>query len=1122
MQAARKWQQRHLPISRTLALRIAKSTANSTVAFIFTLIPKVREHLGGQPAMLPLISVMVHPGRRVGGTIKGTIYCVTGLALGLAYCLLGRFLAQKCLGSEWHTLSESDFYHLHYHRYESAMGVLALFETIMLFIHGWLRAISHHYFGIAFPYFLVVHFAFMDSLTLDARTIAKNYSIPFYLGIAMSIFWNLAFFPEFGSTYLGNAVIDYTKELERSIYDSMNFFVDFEEYDTTLARLLKYKSQLKSNVFNCETIFEESLYEFSYSHVSPVQVTTLIPIFKDLCIYVNGLVNACQLEFSMAKDIDREKIKKLKPIVEDLAKKIQESLKITKLILAIAFDVDLARIGEREYKTSNRRELWDSIDIDKQIQDLVTATNIFLDEVQTEILNVDVSNIEFGSETFLLSSFLMNCKEISLCLVESMAPVKEIYKLRSERASKSILLRRKIWIPFLQNRKSMPKMSNKSLSENDGLKGSLNGSKGVLGLTMKPPKYEEDELLSQKANDVQRANDAKVNYDLPLVNNSPSATDTQGGILKSWSHSSLSNFFIALNTFFVRYREHFRFGFQVAVALQLSSFPMFVPKTRSWYNSYRGPWIGFVCILSLEPSVGGTFWVFFLRGVGVVAGASWAYLSYVAGKRTHSNYLETVITAFGAVPGFYFLLGTPYVKAAIIYIISIYVVILAAYLPSNVPGGILRNFAKRCLAVGYGGGVALIVQVFIFPIKARNLLNEEIAFVCGCISKMELLYATGLDDGITETTMSEQRYAKIKSISASAKSALSRAIAYKGLARQEPRLKGEYTEIEKIFKEVIFILQQIVERMDNMALLRRQHGTAILKEMNYQMIAHRRQTIATLTNLMRIIQESMINKTPLPQFLPSARSAHMRLLASVEKLLIKYYGELPVSSLSSSAEDDDQVLTFNAKTSTAKPNIDELTLKETFLNWNASTAAWEEIIEYVEELIALTKILVGVNEFKYGFLSRPIYADWAADAAQGFDDFIYGPEENEIPSIAVSSGDVSSLPDSYSAMNSVENPHALEPLTDHSGTKLNLARIASQHAGTQMEQLPKPFRNRAFSIGSAGDTGLRRGSFSLRKQRTLGDADPAMANTKSQSDSEEDLPLALKRIISRRHHGKNR
>lgn len=44
--------------------------------------------------------------------------------------------------------------------------------------------------------------------------------------------------------------------------------------------------------------------------------------------------------------------------------------------------------------------------------------------------------------------------------------------------------------------------------------------------------------------------------------------------------------------------------------------------------------------------------------------------------------------------------------------------------------------------------------------------------------------------------------------------------------------------------------------------------------------------------------------------------------------------------------------------------------------WNAASAAQAEIIEYLEELIDLTKLLVGENEFRSGLLMRKTYNDY--------------------------------------------------------------------------------------------------------------------------------------------------
>lgn len=54
-----------------------------------------------------------------------------------------------------------------------------------------------------------------------------------------------------------------------------------------------------------------------------------------------------------------------------------------------------------------------------------------------------------------------------------------------------------------------------------------------------------------------------------------------------------------------------------------------------------------------------------------------------------------------------------------------------------------------------------------------------------------------------------------------------------------------------------------------------------------------------------------------------------------------------------------------------------------YISWNAAAAAQAEIIEYLEELIDLVKLLVGAREFRSGLLTRPSYADYIDMAREG-------------------------------------------------------------------------------------------------------------------------------------------
>lgn len=131
------------------------------------------------------------------------------------------------------------------------------------------------------------------------------------------------------------------------------------------------------------------------------------------------------------------------------------------------------------------------------------------------------------------------------------------------------------------------------------------------------------------------------------------------------------------------------------------------------------------------------------------------------------------------------------------------------------------------------------------------------------------------------------------------------------------------------------------------------------------------------------MEEALANKTPLPQFLPSSRIAHMRVVNRVREILAfernsSRPGSRPLSRQSSRRDNvNNQLEVKQLGNQDAIPSM----IKRKYMSWSASSTALEEIVEYVEELVELVKLIVGVNEFRHGFLSRPLlYEDWAAGA----------------------------------------------------------------------------------------------------------------------------------------------
>lgn len=195
----------------------------------------------------------------------------------------------------------------------------------------------------------------------------------------------------------------------------------------------------------------------------------------------------------------------------------------------------------------------------------------------------------------------------------------------------------------------------------------------------------------------------------------------------------------------------------------------------------------------------------------------------------------------------------------------------------------------------------------------------------------------------------------------------------------EPRLKGSFAPQALIYAEITFVLHQIVDRMENMLILRRSYGSGPLEEFNTQLYPYRRNVAGTITLTLFAIQAALTTKIPLPQFMPSARLAHLRMINKVREVVTNSADDDHIAPEESTVEgrggdqkDQEKDGTFRPqeKETTTTP-LRHLAVRRKYLSWNASSAAQAEIIEFLEELIELTKLLVGANEFRSGLFVRP-------------------------------------------------------------------------------------------------------------------------------------------------------
>jgi hypothetical protein len=292
-------------------------------------------------------------------------------------------------------------------------------------------------------------------------------------------------------------------------------------------------------------------------------------------------------------------------------------------------------------------------------------------------------------------------------------------------------------------------------------------------------------------------------------------------------------------------------------------------------------------------------------------------------------------------------------------IISMCIVALATE-DHTVPGTATENFLKRLIAFLIGGVVALIVEVVLFPVKARDRLVESLASSIRQISEMEACLAYGIETETNVDVHSPEVSERFERAKGKAQGALTAAETFLPFCANEPRLKGSFKGLALVYAEILYVLHAVVDRMDNMLHLRQEYGSGVLEELNEKVYPYRRNVAGAITLALFAVHEALTTKLPLPQFLPSARLAHLRMVNRVREVVL---------------EKGDDAQKYHDRSEIEMTMVRRV-VRQKFLSWNAASAGQIEVIEYLEELIDLVKLLVGANEFRSGMLTRPTYTEY--------------------------------------------------------------------------------------------------------------------------------------------------
>ncbi|KAH7160778.1 hypothetical protein EDB81DRAFT_325596 [Dactylonectria macrodidyma] len=872
---------------------------------------------------------------------------------------------------------------------------------------------------------------------------------------------------------------------------------------TTIASLTGRKAKLRTHLARCKAAQREINYEISISPLPPSSMKPLSTAYmSNLVQSTVTLISACENKFVVLENETRStgddltttdsyvsesseirrmstiddylrRVENAKPIreieassanllesilerirkpVQDFELALKEAFTLVVSCLAYCYDVPRLPSGAPAPSGIHLEEL------DLRIDHFTEALSHFdascASELKRSAMDTSGHGIDFmpRMETFLISSFVLAFRQSAMHVLQMLRHVRKVVEERKANHDKSSL-----WLP----RHTSIRQWLTTGGESDGLvlpeaaRKDVRRGKNTPGSKPKTqdqaPKHENN--ARQTNMDEERGRD-QMGVGKPSGQDGPNDSTTKEEDKPSEIPWMLKLRGKAADTLeWMQDSDDVAYALKLAIAVFCVSWPALVSSWNGWYAEVRGIWAPMQLFLVFEVAIGTSFFIFFLRLSGVIAGCVWGYLAFEMGR---GNRIAMVaILVIGIFPSFYVQLGTKYVKAGMVSSFTMVVVGLAAM---NGNGTAVENFYKRLTAFVVGGAVALVVEVFLYPVRARDRLLESLSASVRQVQDMQSAMAVGIDCPEKLELRAPALQKRFNHARAKARGALAAAETFLPFCSSEPRLKGSFKPLAPIYQEIVYVLHQIIDRMDNMIQLRKEYGSSVLEDLNPKVHAYRRNVAASIMLVLFSVNEALTTWQPLPQFIPSSRLAQLRLVNHVRELLASRSGT------HTPAGGNPAVFAGNGELA---EQIAHLITQKRFLSWNASTAGQMEIIEYLEELVELVKLLVGVNAFRSGMLEMPDYGNYRQRNITG---------RVPLASMPIAESSTAGVP----AVEVATAPAAI-PDDEPGGATLHRTRTMRERAGHMKEKL----RNKKLT------------------EEVI------------ESDSDDDIPISLQRVGTR-------
>ncbi|KAI7897489.1 uncharacterized protein BX663DRAFT_444994 [Cokeromyces recurvatus] len=373
------------------------------------------------------------------------------------------------------------------------------------------------------------------------------------------------------------------------------------------------------------------------------------------------------------------------------------------------------------------------------------------------------------------------------------------------------------------------------------------------------------------------------------------------------------------------------FALKTAAGFVLLSLPAYLPQSVGWFFAWRGQWATITLLLWMLPIVGMFFVTVTLRVIGTVLGG---VLGIIVWEIARGNPYGLIVLMFVCMIFFYYIFFTNQIFKVVAIMTQVTLILVVCYeYQYAISGAPIYDSVevvagKRMLLVIIGVGASAILSIIPKPITGRVELRKRISKTIRDISRLYSILVS--DILITHNTSFEPTLGQIKAFRKSALS-IRRQIAdentYLKMSKFEPPLRGKFPY--EVYAKLVEKVDNMADLLQGMAFALRSMDKVWKRNLIKVIEEERLHYVANILSIMKLVSSTMASKMALPPFMSSPTEMKHQLVKKLRKAIIECPDHLD---------------------------------NDTFPSYCAYTVNSSKFAEELEEVVALVKQLVGVED----------------------------------------------------------------------------------------------------------------------------------------------------------------